>query len=118
VVAPATTKDRFFVTPTGQAYDHHSLTNMIRRLFRHCGIKPRRKCGGGPRPYDLRHSFAVHRLTRWYREGVNLHERLPWLSAYMGHDDLVGTQVYLTATPELMQLASRRFAARLRRREP
>jgi hypothetical protein len=34
----------------------------------------------------------------------------------MGHDDLLGTQRYLTATPELLELASRRFAARLRRR--
>jgi integrase len=38
----------------------------------------------GPRPYDLRHAFAVHRLTAWYREGADIHARLPWLSAYMG----------------------------------
>jgi integrase/recombinase XerD len=45
----------------------------------------------GPRPYDLRHAFAVHRLSRWYRQGVDLHSRLPWLSTYMGHVDIVGT---------------------------
>jgi len=68
----------------------------------------------GPRVYDVRHVFAIRRLTQWYREGVDLHGRLPWLSAYMGHDNLLGTQVYLTATPELLRLASRRFAARFR----
>lgn len=47
---------------------------------------------------------------------MNAH--LPWLSAYMGHDDLLGTETYLTASPELLRFASRRFAARFRREEP
>ena len=49
----------------------------------------------GPRPYDLRHTFAVQRLSSWYRQGADLHARLPWLSAYMGHDDILGTETYL-----------------------
>jgi integrase len=57
----------------------------------------------------LRHAFAVHRLTDWYRQGVDIHARLPWLSAYMGHDNVLGTEVYLRATPELMTVASQRF---------
>jgi hypothetical protein len=60
----------------------------------------------------LRHTFAVHRLTRWYREGVDLHGHLPWLSAYLGHVDLLGTETYLTATPELLALAGERFRRR------
>lgn len=67
----------------------------------------------GPRPYDWRHAFAVHRLTDWYRKGVDIHAKLPWLSAYMGHQNVLGTEVYLHATPELLQLASQRFAKRL-----
>ena len=66
----------------------------------------------GPRPYDLRHTFAVHRLTRWYRQGVDLHGRLPWLSAYLGHVNLLGTETYLNATPELLALAGDRFRRR------
>jgi integrase/recombinase XerD len=66
---------------------------------------------------DLRHAFASHRLARWYREGVDLHAHLPWLSAYMGHNDLLGTETYLTASPDLLRIASDRFAARLRRKE-
>jgi hypothetical protein len=31
----------------------------------------------------------------------------------MGHDDILGTEVYLHATPELMELASRRLRTRL-----
>jgi integrase/recombinase XerD len=77
-------------------------------LYRAAGLKPARG-RVGPRPYDLRHTFAVHRITRWYRQGVDLHCRLPWLSAYLGHIDLVGTETYLTATPELLGLAGDRF---------
>jgi integrase len=80
-------------------------------LYRHAGLKP--STGRvGPRPCDLRHTFAVHRLTRWYRQGVDLHGRLPWLSAYLGHVDLLGTETYLTATPELLALAGDRFQRR------
>jgi integrase/recombinase XerD len=83
----------------------------LRALLRTAGLKP---AAGriGPRPYDFRHAFAVHRLTRWYRSGVDLQARLPWLSAYMGHDDLLGTETYLTATPELLALAASRFRRR------
>ena len=106
----------FFVKSTGAAYVYVSSAGItLRHLFRRLELKPSRG-RRGPRVHDLRHSFAVHRLTRWYHDGIDLHARLPWLSAYMGHDDLLGTQRYLTATPELFALASRRFAGRLRRR--
>lgn len=69
--------------------------------------------GGGrqvPRLHDLRHSFAVHCLTAWYREGADVQRLLPVLSTYLGHADLEGTKVYLSMTPELLEEASLRFA--------
>jgi site-specific recombinase XerD len=60
--------------------------------------------------HDLRHSFAVHSLTAWYRQGADVQRRLPVLSTYLGHSDLEGTKVYLSMTPELLQQASLRFA--------
>ena len=54
-------------------------------------------------------SFAVLRLQRWYRTGSDVNQFLPWLSAHLGHVDLTGTQRYLSATPETLALASRRF---------
>lgn len=99
---------------TGQPLRMPSVTKIVRKLFHRIGLKPARG-PGGPRAYDFRHAFAVHRLTRWYRQGADLHARLPWLSAYMGHDDLLETEVYLHATPALLRTASRRFAKRLKR---
>lgn len=63
-----------------------------------------------PRLHDFRHSFAVHRLTAWYRQGADVQRLLPALSTYLGHSDLEGTKVYLSMTPELLQQASSRFA--------
>jgi integrase/recombinase XerD len=63
-----------------------------------------------PRLHDLRHSFAVHRLTAWYQAGADVQKLLPHLSTDLGHVNVAATQVYLTMTPELLQLASQRFA--------
>ena len=93
-----------------------SATQTLRFLLRRCGLKPaagRR----GPRCHDLRHTFAVHRLQRWYREGRDPHRLLPWLSAYLGHRNLLGTEHYLQATPELLAVASRRLQRQFQRDE-
>lgn len=113
---PAPADDTFFVRADGRPMGCRAASDAVRSLLRAAGLKP---ASGriGPRPYDFRHTFAVHRLTRWYRSGVDIHARLPWLSAYMGHDNILGTETYLTATPELMAIASRRFQRHVARRE-
>jgi integrase/recombinase XerD len=62
-----------------------------------------------PRLHDLRHAFAVHRLVSWYRDGADVQRLLPKLSTYLGHVHIVGTQRYLTLTPELLRQAGLRF---------
>ena len=99
-----------FVRHDGRPLGVRAGSQMVRELLRQAGLKPARG-RVGPRPYDLRHTYAVHRLTRWHRAGIEVHSRLPLLSAYMGHDDILGTEVYLTATPELLAIAARRFEA-------
>lgn len=109
--ASAPPEDRFFVGVNRHTLPARTASETLSKLFQKAGLKPARG-RVGPRPYDFRHAFAVHRLTRWYRQGVDLHARLPWLSAYMGHDDILGTETYLTATPELLGLAGNRFRHR------
>jgi integrase len=90
-----------------------SASTALRRLLRVLGMKPP-SGRTGARPYEFRHAFAVHRLTAWANEGVDVHARLPWLSAYLGHQNVLGTEVYLKATPQLLELASSRFEQHLR----
>jgi integrase len=100
--------DRLFVGANLHRLPVETAGGTFRKLYRMSGMKPARG-RVGPRPYDLRHTFVVHRLTRWYRQGVDLHSRLPWLSAYLGHVNLLGTEKYLAATPELLSLSANRF---------
>lgn len=72
-----------------------------------CGIPWDRQAG--PRIHDWRHTFAVHRLLAWYRDGEDVNARLPALATYMGHVDISSTQVYLQPTAELLGEVDRRF---------
>lgn len=78
------------------------------RLARRAGLTPRSpSCR--PRPHDLRHTFAIRTLLRWYRDGGNIDARLPLLSTYLGHVSPHNTYWYLDAAPELMAEAARRL---------
>jgi integrase len=91
---------------------------MFQRKFQllcdRAGIR-RTDTGELPRVHDLRHTFAVHRLTSWYHEGADVQRLLHHLSVYLGHVHLRHTQVYLSMTPELLREASQRFDRYARR---
>ena len=62
-----------------------------------------------PRLYDLRHTFACRVLQRWYTEDVDVNQRLPYLSTYLGHVKPSDTYWYLSAVPELMKIVQSKF---------
>ena len=104
----------FFLRPGAKPLTMPAASGAIRRLLRQLAIKPPHGRLGA-RPYEFRHAFAVHRLTAWALAGEDVHARLPWLSAYLGHLNVLGTEVYLKAMPQLLELASSRFEQHLRR---
>ena len=65
-----------------------------------------------PRIHDLRHSFAVRTLIEWHRSAIDAESRMAVLSTYLGHVNPVGTYWYLSAAPELMELAAARLDQR------
>jgi len=83
---------------------------------RHTFVKLSRQIGlrkptdtHGPRLHDFRHRFAVNTLLEWYRADIDVDRRLPELSTYLGHAHVTDTYWYLSATPELLQLALKRL---------
>jgi integrase/recombinase XerD len=95
----------FFLTLAGTRPFVQNVWQTFARLRRLAGLT------GGPRPpriHDLRHSFAMNTVLRWSREGRDLQARLPVLSTYLGHVGPSTTYWYLTATPELLELAAQR----------
>jgi integrase len=81
---------------------------VFRHLFKIANIKTIRGCS--PRIHDLRHTFGVHALLRWYAEGIDPQAKLPYLSIYMGHVSVVSTQYYLRFIDDVVNSASERFA--------
>jgi integrase/recombinase XerD len=59
----------------------------------------------------MRHTFAVRQLLAWHRDGADVNAKMPVLSAYLGHVSPAGTYWYLSASPELMELAALRLAS-------
>lgn len=51
-------------------------------------------------PHCLRHTYAVHSLRKQDLAGTDMYSAPPLLSIYMGHDDILGTEVYLHMTSE------------------
>ncbi len=90
------------------SYTGPGFVRVFRGLLRRAGIhKPD---GQLPRVHDVRHSFAMNALLRWYRAGVDVQAKLPLLATYMGHVSIVSTQYYLHFIEPLTRLASARFA--------
>jgi integrase len=107
--APTRPEAPLFWSPRGRPYScvgvQHGISGLLRLV---CG-KRRGHRGVGPRVHDIRHAFACHRLLQWYRAGADVQAKLPLLATYLGHKTFLSTQFYLTATPELLAEASRRF---------
>jgi len=91
-----------------RSYAPAAIGHGIHRLLRDADIRdPHGRC---PRVHDLRHSFAVQALLRWYRAGADVQAKLPQLSMYMGHVSIVSTAHYLHFIPEVARAADRLFA--------
>lgn len=83
------------------------LAQGLLSLFDRAGVHDTQ--GRRPRVQDIRHSFAVEALVRWYRQGGDVQTHLPKLALYMGHVSIVSTAYYLHFIPEVAAFASKRF---------
>jgi integrase/recombinase XerD len=99
----------FFLRRQGIAISRPAAERYFRMVRSHLGLRRQDGAYFQPRLHDLRHTFAVHRLVAWYRQGADVQLLLPKLSTYLGHISLAETQHYLTMTPELLREAGRRF---------
>jgi integrase len=99
----------FFLSGAGTALDRSGVSKTFRKITTAIGVRTETV---HPRAHDLRHSFAVQTLIRWQRSGVNVDDHIAVLSTYLGHVSPADTYWYLSADPELMELAAQRLQAR------
>jgi len=90
----------FFPSPNGSKYSDKCIYDYFRKFLWSAGISHGGR-GHGPRVHDFRHCHAVHCLKKMVKQGEDLTAVLPYLSAYLGHVDLRGTQYYLRLTADL-----------------
>ena len=88
-------------------YTRIGMYKALHALFDTAGL--RNHAGRCPRVQDLRHSFAVAALLRWYQIGADVQVNLPKLAIYMGHVDIVSTAYYLRWMPAVVEHAGKRF---------
>jgi site-specific recombinase XerC len=78
----APSRASLFTSTTGTRLLRDNVSTVFAGLVRDAGL-----AGSGrhrrPRLHDLRHSFAVHTLIRWYQQGLDVEQRLPLLSTYL-----------------------------------
>lgn len=100
------------LSPAGTRLLYVNVQNTFQRLVRHCGITSR-STACRPRLHDLRHGFAINTILDAYRDGHEPGARLAILSTYLGHNNPTHTYWYLSASPELLKLASDRLERHL-----
>ena len=107
-VASPSAGTALFACKAGRALPYTTVRTTLRKLIDEV-IPPDTYRSRRPRIHDLRHTFACRCLLRWYQEGVNVDQRMPALSTYLGHAKVSDTYWYLTGVPELMAIAAARF---------
>jgi integrase len=95
-----------------RAYAGAGLGHGLRNLFRCADV--RTASGRLPRVHDLRHTYAVHVLLRWYRAGVDVQAKLPVLATAMGHVSIASTAYYLPLLEPIAEAACARFVQHAR----
>jgi integrase len=100
----------FFLGLRGQRLSSTSLAGAFQRARLRAGLESGTR--RALRPHDLRHRFAVTRITTWHRAGIDVQARLPILATYMGHAHYTDTAYYVTSNPELLGAAAERAFGR------
>ncbi len=107
-IFPRPNSSSFFLSERGIRLTHWSARHTFIKLSREIAL--REQCDShGPRLHDLRHTFAVKTLIKWYRSGVDVERHLPELAAYLGHKHVNDTYWYISAVPELLRFATIRL---------
>ena len=98
----------FFISERGLRLTHWIVRWTFVKLSREIGLRGIHD-SHGPRLHDIRHTFAVKILIKWYKTRVDIERHMPELATYLGHKHVNDTYWYISATPELLHLATKRL---------
>jgi integrase/recombinase XerD len=107
-LCPDPTDRAFFLSSSGARLSPQRARASFDQLRRATGLD-RDTLGRHARVHDIRHTFALRTLLRWYREEGDIEPQLPLLSTFLGHVEPKHTFWYFEGTPELLALAAERL---------
>jgi integrase/recombinase XerD len=100
--------DAFFLSDAGARPTADLVRKWFDRLRHVCGLD-RETLGRSARLHDIRHSFVLRTLLRWYQEDADIQAQLPLLSTFLGHVNPQDTYWYIENAPELLALSAERL---------
>lgn len=100
--------DAFFLSDAGARPSPDAVRKWFGRVRHICGLD-RETLGRSARLHDVRHSFVLRTLLRWYRDDADVQAQLPLLSTFLGHSNPQDTYWYIENAPELLTLAAERL---------
>jgi integrase len=107
-LCPQPSTSAFLISTAGSRLLYCAVHSTFKKLRDHAGLR-RRSATCRPRIHDIRHAFAVRTVLDWYRADLDVQPRMPLLSTYLGHVHPSDSYWYLTAAPELLQIAADRL---------
>jgi len=106
--------DLLFKKEDGTKRDSASYWRLFNAILCELGIKGAHNSklhSRGPCIHSLRHVFALHSFLKAEAEGRAFMETVPFLSTYLGHSGLMGTEKYLKARHEMYRESHKTIAA-------
>ena len=102
----------FFISEGGTRITTWSTRRIFVQVSKQIGLRgPDDQ--NGPRIHDIRHRFATKTLLNWYRNGLDINQKISLLTTYLGHKKPSDTYWYITGTPELLAQATTRFEKKI-----
>lgn len=92
--------DIFFIHTDGSSISNEQLIDLLQKCWRDANPNIEKSILPHLRPYDLRHRFASAVIQRWIDDGENIYAKLPYLRAYMGHEEFKDTLYYVHILPD------------------
>ena len=87
----------FFPTKKNSFYSNRWVSNTFRKYWNKYN-------DSHAVPYDLRHHYAITNINSWINKGIEINDKLYYLSKSMGHSSVESTKYYYSLIPRMSDI--------------
>lgn len=101
-----------FPNPDGNHLRLNYVDALFKKVLAEASIPlPARKHQRGPCLHCFRHLFAVRSFHQLEKQGIRIDDTVPYLSVYLGHENLMETEKYLKFSSDVFPDEIKKFSA-------